>query len=143
MLIWNFQAYNCLEDLKSRITKVNVAYYVDMKVLEGIYAALNLPMKDVQGPKNSQGQQGYTNSPDEDGEEFVEEDVDDWTTAGIGVNSACKGAQRGQLTQTLDNFNKVISECTMERARSPVECLPQNSFLCILQPCHKLSLFLW
>ena len=62
-----------MEELRSRMPRVNIAYYVNMKTIEQVHGALDLPMKDVQGTTN-----GYRNSPDEEQGEEVEEDVPDY-----------------------------------------------------------------
>ena len=54
--------------------RVNLAYYVNMKTVEQIYRALDIPMKE-QPSGGGGGVNGYRNSPEEMGEE-VEEDVE-------------------------------------------------------------------
>ena len=58
--------------------RVNIAYYVNMKTIEQVHRALDIPVKDVQGGGGGGGGiNGYRNSPEEELGEEVEEDVPD------------------------------------------------------------------
>ena len=73
-----FQAYNCIEDLKSRVPKIVLHYYVQPKALEAIFNAMDMPLPGSAAPNiNGFKTGGGGLSGDEDGEEFVEEDVID------------------------------------------------------------------
>ena len=63
-----------MEELKSRLPRVNLAYYVNMKTIEQIHRALDIPMKE----QASGGVNGYRNSPEEMGEEVEEEVVESY-----------------------------------------------------------------
>ena len=69
-----YQAFNCMEELRSRMPRVNIAYYVSMQTIEQVHRALDIPVKDVQGSRSING---YRNSPEEEMGEEVEEDVPD------------------------------------------------------------------
>lgn len=57
-----------MQDLRKRIPNVNVAYYVNMRVIEAVHNALNIPLGQGQGP---------VVGPDEDdiGEEIEGQEV--------------------------------------------------------------------
>jgi len=75
----NIKAYNCLEDLRNHVPKVNPSEYVDRRILEAVYRAVNVPFKDgamiVTGSKNG-FKSHVTGSDDEEGEVLDEEVVD-------------------------------------------------------------------
>lgn len=56
----------------NQIPKVNMAYYVNIKTLEAVHRALDIPLKDVGGMNGFHMGGGE----EEDGEE-IDEDVDD------------------------------------------------------------------
>ena len=61
-----------MEDLRSRMPRVNVAYYVNMQTIEQIHRALDLPIKDAQPGRQING---YNNTPE--GEEEMGEEVEE------------------------------------------------------------------
>ncbi len=69
------QAYNCIEDLRNRVPKVNVQQFVDIRALEAIYKALDMPVKGLGSPQRQVN--GFNASPEEEDGEEVEEDVVD------------------------------------------------------------------
>lgn len=68
-----FQAYNLIEDLRSRVPKANVQLFVDTRLLEAIYKALDMPLKGL----GQRQMNGFNGSPEEEDGEEVEEDVVD------------------------------------------------------------------
>ena len=70
------QAYSCIEELRTNAPKVNIASYLDQRVLEAIHRALNIPLKDAPVVATSNGYRGYSvNGDDDDDGEIVDEDV--------------------------------------------------------------------
>jgi len=75
MLNW-WQAYNCIEELRSSAPKVNVARFIDQRALEAIHRALDIPFKDAPAVAPSNGYRGYAvNGDDEEDGEIVDEDI--------------------------------------------------------------------
>ena len=70
-----FQAQNALEDMSTRVPRANLTYYVNLKTLQTIYHALDIPMPNFGGDKMSNGFH-LANGEEEEGE-VVEEDVMD------------------------------------------------------------------
>ncbi|XP_074648558.1 intraflagellar transport protein 140 homolog [Tubulanus polymorphus] len=70
-------AYQCIEDMRARIPKVNLSYYINSQTIEAIYGALDLPLDRQYAAKDKiNGVQVIHGVDDEDGEE-VEEEVDE------------------------------------------------------------------
>ena len=44
-----FQAWNCIEEMRTRMPKVNLTYYISMPTLEAVHKALDKPMNDILG----------------------------------------------------------------------------------------------
>ena len=63
------EAYDQMQELRKRIPNVNVAYYVNMRVIETVHNALNIPLGQGTGPNVGGG------DDDEVGEEIEGEDV--------------------------------------------------------------------
>ncbi|KAK2157995.1 hypothetical protein LSH36_179g04000 [Paralvinella palmiformis] len=66
-------AYNCIEEMRSRLRTVNLSYYVDPKIIAAVHQALDIPMKET---RQTNGFRMGGDDEEEDGEE-VEEDVID------------------------------------------------------------------
>ena len=64
-----------MEEMHLHLPKANMAYYINIKTIEAIHHALNIPMKETTRPLNGFG--GGREDEDEEGEEEVEEDVVD------------------------------------------------------------------
>ena len=73
VLIPVFQAYNAMEEMKGRVSTSNLAYYVNMRTIEAIHGALEIPLSKTitAGQVNGYRSAGHE---EEDGE-VVEEDV--------------------------------------------------------------------
>ncbi|ESO81986.1 hypothetical protein LOTGIDRAFT_223604 [Lottia gigantea] len=65
-------AYAALEELKTKLPVVNPAYYVDIKLIEAIHKALDIPLSRT---INTEKLNGFRRSPGEDDGDFVEEEV--------------------------------------------------------------------
>ncbi|XP_077980431.1 intraflagellar transport protein 140 homolog [Glandiceps talaboti] len=63
------KAYDCMEEMRSRIPTVNIAYYVNMRTVEAIHKALEIPLRRGMGAE----MKGKL-SDDEDGD-VVEEEI--------------------------------------------------------------------
>ena len=61
-----------MEEMRSRLPKVNMTYYVNDKTVRAIHHALDLPLKDATVTTNGHGE-----SADEDEDGMVEEDMAD------------------------------------------------------------------
>ncbi|XP_013414894.1 intraflagellar transport protein 140 homolog [Lingula anatina] len=70
-------AYSTMEEMRNKIPTVNMAYYVNMRTIEAIHQALDIPLGRGIGAERTNGVRSA--SPEEDGEEFVEEEVADFT----------------------------------------------------------------
>ena len=68
------QAYNCLEELRTRMPRSNIAYYINSQLIEQVHRAVEVPLKSGE----LGGVNGYHNSPEEELGEEVEEDVPDF-----------------------------------------------------------------
>ena len=78
-----------MEDLKAKMPKVNVTFYVNMKTIEAIYGALDIPLRGISnGPVNGITMGG---GDEEDGEEVEEDVIDDFTAE----QSYAWGVQKG------------------------------------------------
>lgn len=65
------QAYSCMEEMKVKIPKVNLAYYINVKTIETVHKALDVPLsKSMNGVHLSNG-------VEEENGEMVDEDVID------------------------------------------------------------------
>lgn len=73
--LFSLQAYNGLEEMRNKIPKVNVTFYVNIKTIQQIHKALDVPMKD----QDTNGVRIGGGGADEDEGEEVEEDVVDET----------------------------------------------------------------
>ena len=73
----SFQAYACMEEMKNRIPKVNMAYYVNMRTIEAVHRALDIPLS--RGTGVSEKINGFAKHDDEeeDGEEVQEDVIDE------------------------------------------------------------------
>jgi intraflagellar transport protein 140 len=79
-------AYSCIEDLRSRVPKVNVGLYVDQRALEAVHRALNIPLKDLTGGGTANVNEPVKNGflsrsmvgdgDEEEGGEILEEDFE-------------------------------------------------------------------
>lgn len=72
MSFFFFQAWNCMEEMRNRIPKLTMSYYINMKTLEAIHRAMDIPFKGVGGGLN-----GFQNGDEEDGEEIDEDVIDE------------------------------------------------------------------
>ncbi|KAK3579473.1 hypothetical protein CHS0354_028282 [Potamilus streckersoni] len=80
-------AYQCMEDMKTKVSAVNISYYVNMKTIEAIHRALDLPLsRTITSAKMNgfRGGRGDTAPQEEDGE-VVEEEVLDTMMNGDDV----------------------------------------------------------
>ncbi|XP_033630790.1 intraflagellar transport protein 140 homolog [Asterias rubens] len=69
----NFKkAYEFMEDMRSRIPTVNMAYYVNMRTIEAVHRALDIPLGRGMGAETAPGQ-----GDEDDVEEEVQEDFQD------------------------------------------------------------------
>jgi hypothetical protein len=78
----SLQAYNCLEDLRSRVPKVNPSVYIEPRIIEAVHRAVNVPLKEVAVTRNgaTNGHKpnvgaGRGGSDDEDEGEILDEEV--------------------------------------------------------------------
>lgn len=63
------QAHAAIEEMKSRIPNMSIGYYVNMRTVEAVYRALDIPMGDMNRGK-------MNGVMDEEDGEIVEEEVD-------------------------------------------------------------------
>ena len=70
--IINLKAYNCIEEMRSRLRTVNLSYYVDPKIIAAVHQALDIPLKETQQPNGF-----HMGANEEEDGEVVEEDVID------------------------------------------------------------------
>ncbi|XP_064637216.1 intraflagellar transport protein 140 homolog [Lineus longissimus] len=77
-------AYACMEEMKNRIPKVNMAYYVNMRTIESIHRALDIPLPRGQGPDKINGMNGFGKHDNDelDGEEVQEDVIDEIVPGG-------------------------------------------------------------
>ena len=61
-----------MEDMRSRIPTVNMAYYVNMRTIEAVHRALDIPLGRGMGAETAPGQ-----GDEDDVEEEVQEDFQD------------------------------------------------------------------
>lgn len=67
------QAYNAMEEMKGRISGVNMAYYVNLRTIEAVHQALDIPLTDTIRKSHINGFR--TGGPEEEDGEIVEEEV--------------------------------------------------------------------
>lgn len=66
-----------IKEMRQRIPNVNLTYYMDIRVIEGIHAAMGVPLgRGVGG--GAAGKEGAGQDDEEEEEEEVESDVDDY-----------------------------------------------------------------
>ncbi|OWF41021.1 intraflagellar transport protein 140 homolog [Mizuhopecten yessoensis] len=75
-------AYAAMEEMKSRIPALNMAYYVNMRTIESVHRALDIPLsRTITSKMNGM----YGGGGEEEDGEIVEEEVDQMYTAGDDV----------------------------------------------------------
>ncbi|XP_050392806.2 intraflagellar transport protein 140 homolog [Patella vulgata] len=73
-------AYSTLEELKSKMPVVNPAYYVEMKTIEAIHRALDIPLSRT---INTDRLNGFRKSPEEEDGEILDEEVAEELVNGV------------------------------------------------------------
>jgi intraflagellar transport protein 140 len=68
-----------MEEMKNRIPKVNMAYYVNMRTIEAIHRALDIPLPQGPGGEKINSMNGFGKAGDDeqDGEEVQEDVIDE------------------------------------------------------------------
>jgi len=66
-----FQAYNAMEEMKGRISGVNMAYYVNMRTIQTVHQALDIPFSGA----DTKHMNGFRAGGEEEDGDIVEEDV--------------------------------------------------------------------
>ncbi len=70
------QAYSTMEEMRNKIPRVNMPFYVDMKTIQAVHKALDIPLKDQE--RNGNGfRLGGQGEEEEDGVEMEEEVLED------------------------------------------------------------------
>jgi len=69
-----------MEEMKNKIPSLNMAYYVNMRTIEAVHRALDIPLSRTITSKMN----GMVNGEEEDGE-IVEEEVDHMYMGGDDV----------------------------------------------------------
>ncbi|XP_052768007.1 intraflagellar transport protein 140 homolog [Mya arenaria] len=67
-------AYNAMEEMKGRVSGVNIAYYVNMRTIQAVHQALDIPLSNTIDTSKMNGFRGGGGQEEEDGE-IVEEEV--------------------------------------------------------------------
>ena len=65
-----------MEEMKIKIPKVNMAYYIDVKTIENVHQALDIPLPKTNGVNGIRMGSG---GEEEEGEEVDEDVIDDYT----------------------------------------------------------------
>ena len=63
-----------MEEMKGRISSVNLAYYVNMRTIEAVHQALDIPLSRTIDTSKMNGYRSVMGQEEEDGE-IVEEEV--------------------------------------------------------------------
>ncbi|CAH1793664.1 unnamed protein product [Owenia fusiformis] len=70
-------AYACMEEMRAKIPKVNLGYYVNMRTIEQVHSALQIPLGRGTGAEIN-GFQAGSPGDEETGEEVEEDVIDDF-----------------------------------------------------------------
>ena len=64
-----------MEEIKGRISSVNLAYYVNMRTIEAVHQALDIPLSRTIDTKQMNGYRSVMGGQEEEDGEIVEEEV--------------------------------------------------------------------
>ena len=72
-----------MEDMKTKVSPANMAYYINLRTIESVHQALNIPVpRGISGGAGGDKMNGVRASQEEEDGEEVDEDVaevyDDW-----------------------------------------------------------------
>jgi len=79
------QAYQYMQDLRSRLPTINLSYYINMRTIEAVHTAVGVPVRGAQGYDNGPANKVISNGQDDVvDDEVTEELYDDDNGNGFG-----------------------------------------------------------